>query len=131
MKILNILSHTPIKSIGFNFYKHQELKFNVQEKLQSYFVGSELDKKLNNMTNIVGTIKNISGITKFDWEDAILTINIENSLRLDNAIYVNYNFHRALNADSVVGTEDALKFLRNYKDGYEKMQEIQNIISAE
>lgn len=110
IKIFRLLYHTPIQSVGINFNTH--LSEDVAEILKGFFQGKfladESSLNRNSLLEIFGEPYEIWGSFRFKKDEATVTIQVQPSLIIENAIYLDYNFHRDLQDKAVSELVDIL-----------------------
>lgn len=89
-KVFSILSETPIKACGMNFNAHVQCKSNYSKIINELF-----DQK-SRFIKIFGHNVGMGVKLRTHFEDTILTITIERSVKFEDALYIDTNFHRQI-----------------------------------
>lgn len=108
LKIFVLLSHTPIRQLGINFEGHWKLDSDANEILKDLF-----SRDQEKFSSILGDEYEIGGVIVYHKEKQKITLRLENSPRLENAIFWHANFHSELESQLA---EDAIKLVDNYYD---------------
>lgn len=112
IKIFKLLSHTPINALGINFEGHWKLKDSAQVILRRLFVGRH-----ENFQKALGDDYQIGGVITSNQKNRKTTIKFMTSNKIQNGIFFNVNFHRA------VATRQADQTSQLISENYEKDSE--------
>ncbi|HLE25381.1 MAG TPA: hypothetical protein VI935_06985 [Thermodesulfobacteriota bacterium] len=134
IKIFHLLPHTPISAVGINFNIHLPIKDDVNEILKSYFQGKFFTEESsfsdgNNLLQILGESYEIWGTFRCKKEEDTVTVQVQPSLRIENGIYLDYNFHSDLQDKTAKELVDILT--KNFLTDFEIARKIQYFISRE
>ncbi|MBM4288649.1 MAG: hypothetical protein FJ135_11005 [Deltaproteobacteria bacterium] len=117
-----LLPHTPISAAGINFAGDSEFDKNAGLLLKDLFSNKELQFKEN-----FGDNYKIGGVLYSITDDLRLTLRLEESTKLQNGIYYNFNFHREINTKAAEQAIEAITL--NFDNDIKKtIQIIQNIL---
>lgn len=116
-KIFHLLPHTPVTSVGHNFIAHWKMADSGGAILRSRFLTPSI-----NISDIFGNAYSVGGQFKFVRNGATVTLRVEESNRVKDGIYLNFNFNRAISNKK---TDELDKLILHHFD--EDLQEAREI----
>lgn len=87
-KIINLLSHTPIKAIGINFESHLKINNKVQCELKGLFA-----KKDEKFKEVFGENYQIEGKLIAPFKNGKLSLKVSPSNQSNEMIFLAFNYH--------------------------------------
>jgi len=112
---------------------HLPIKEDVSKILKGFFQGNLLaDESLTNKDNLLQIFSKsyeIWGTFRFKRDEATVTIEVQPSLRIEGAIYLDYNFNRNLKDNTASELVDVLT--RNFTTDLEVARKTQYLITWE
>jgi hypothetical protein len=104
IKIFSILSHTPTRALGFNYEAHWKFQESEAIILRRIFSANQ-----ENISSIFGENYEIGGKLLFNKNGCQVTLQLEKSMRFNDDVFINFNFHRDISSQETIVLIDMIR----------------------